>query len=44
MFNKKNISVKKAFRRNCLHCFNSEKVLQEHRKKFLDIDGKQSVN
>ena len=34
MFNKKNIRIKKAFRRNCLHCFNSEKVLQEHWKKF----------
>ena len=43
MFNKTKHKNKKLFCRNCLQCFTSERVLEEHRKICLEINGKQSV-
>ena len=34
---------KKHFCRYCLQCFSNEKVLVEHKKTCLEINGKQSV-
>ena len=34
---------KKNFCRYCLKCFNSEKVLMEHKKVCLNINGKQRL-
>ena len=42
MFNKTKNKNKKHFFRYCLQCFNSEKVLQEH-KVCLKINGKKIV-
>ena len=41
MFNKTKHRTKKHFHRYCLQCFSSEKVLMEHRKICLEINGKQ---
>ena len=44
MCNKRKSRTKKHFCRNCLQCFNSEKVLQKHKENCLKINGKLSVN
>ena len=43
MFNKTKFKGKKYFCRNCLQCFSSEKVLNEHKEDCLVINGKQNV-
>ena len=43
MCNKTKNKNKKHFCRYCLQCLSSEKVLQEHKKICLKINGKQSV-
>ena len=43
MFNKTKNKNKKHFGKYCFHCFSSEKVLEEHKKVCLKINGKQSV-
>ena len=43
MCNKTKNKNKKYFCRYCLQCFSSEKVLEEHQKVCLKINGKQSV-
>ena len=43
MFNKTKNENKKCFCKCCLQCFSSEKVLIEHRKNCLTINGKQGV-
>ena len=43
MFNKTKYKGKKYFCRNCLQCFSSEKILDEHKKDCLVINGKQNV-
>ena len=43
MCNKTKNKNKKHFCRYCLQCFSSEKVLIEHKKVCLKINGKQSV-
>ena len=43
MCNKTNCRNKKRFCRYCLQCFSSEKVLTEHKKVCLKINGKQTV-
>ena len=43
MFNKTKYKGKKYFCKNLLPCFSSEKILSEHRKACLVINGKQSV-
>ena len=40
---KQNIKAKKYFRRNCLQCFSSEKILNEHKKDCFVINGKQNI-
>ena len=37
------IKIKKYFCKCCLQCFSSEKVLIEHKKSCLAINGKQSL-
>ena len=37
------IRIKTHFCKYCLACFSSEKVLQEHKKVCLKINGKQSI-
>ena len=44
MFNKTKNKNKNYFCRCCLQCFNSEKVLREHKDNCLVINGKQNVN
>ena len=41
MFNKNRSKNKKWFCRRCLQCFSSEKVLIEHDKDCLSINGRQ---
>ena len=43
MFNKTKSKDKKYFRKCCLQCFSSEKVLTEHKENGLVINGKQNV-
>ena len=43
MFNKTKHKNKKHFCRYCLQCFSSERVLVEHKKTCLEINGKQTV-
>ena len=43
MFNKTKHKGKKCFCRNCLQCFSSEKILNEHKEDCLVINGKQNV-
>ena len=43
MFNKNKCKNKKWFCKSCLQCFSSEKVLLEHRKDCLRINGGQKV-
>ena len=43
MFNKTKNKNKKYFRRCCLQCFSSEKVLTKHKENCLVIKGKQKV-
>ena len=43
MCNKTNNKNKKHFFKYCLQCFSSEKVLEEHKKVCLKINGKESV-
>ena len=43
MFNKTKFKGKKYFCRNCLQCFSSEKVLNEHKEDCLVINGKKNV-
>ena len=43
MFNKTKYKAKKYFCKCCLQCFDSEKVLSEHKEDCLVINGKQSV-
>ena len=43
MFNKTKYKGKKYFCKNCLQCFNSEKILREHKEDCLAINGKQNV-
>ena len=43
MFNKTKYKGKKYFYKNCLQCFSGEKILSEHKKDCLVINGKQSV-
>ena len=43
MCNKTKNKNKKHFCRYCLECFSSEKVLPEHKKVCLKINGKQSI-
>ena len=43
MFNKTKNKNKKHFCRCCLQCFSSEKVLTEHKKSCVVINGKQNV-
>ena len=43
MFNETKNENKKYFCKCCLQCFNSEKVLIEHKENCLIINGKQSV-
>ena len=43
MFNKTKNKNKKYFYKCCLQCFNSEKVLTEHKENCLIINGKQNV-
>ena len=43
MFNKTKHKGKKYFCKNCLQCFSSEKILNEHKEDFLVINGKQNV-
>ena len=43
MFNKTKYKGKKYFCKNCLHCFSSKKILNEHKEDCLVINGKQSV-
>ena len=43
MLNKTKYENKKNFCRYCLKCFNSEKVLMEHKKVCLNINGKQRL-
>ena len=43
MFNKTKHKGKKYFCRNCLQCFSSEKILNEHKEGCLVINGKQNV-
>ena len=43
MFNKAKNKDKKYFCESCLQCFSSEKILIEHKKDFLVINGKKSL-
>ena len=43
MLNKTKNKDKKYFCRCCLQCFSNQKVLIEHRKGFLVVNGKQNV-
>ena len=43
MFNKTKHKNKKHFRRYCLKCFSSEKVLQEHTDISSERNGKQRI-
>ena len=43
MFNKTKNRSKKHFRKCCLQCFSSKKILVEHKKDCSAINGKQSV-
>ena len=43
MFNKARHKSKKYFCKSCLHCFSSEKVLEDHKKDCLLINGGQNV-
>ena len=43
MFNKTKYNGKKYFCKNCLKCFGSEKILNEHEEDCLIINDKQSV-
>ena len=43
MFNKTKHTGKKYFCINCLQCFSNEKILNEHKKDCLVINGKQNV-
>ena len=43
MFNETKHKGKKYFRRNCLQCFTSEKILNEHKEDGLVINGKTNV-
>ena len=43
MFNKTKNKNKKYFCKSCLQCFSSEKVLNEHKKDCLMINGGQNV-
>ena len=43
MFNKTKNKNKKHFYKSCLQCFSSEKVLEEHGKDCLMINGGQNV-
>ena len=43
MFNKTKHTGKKYFCINCLQCFSNEKILSEHKKDCLVINGKQNV-
>ena len=43
MFNKAKSKNRKYFCKCCLQCFNSERILVEHREICLKINGKQSV-
>ena len=43
IFNKTEHKGKKYFCRNCLQCFSSEKILNEHKEDCLVINGKQNV-
>ena len=43
MFNKTKCKSKKHFCRYCLQCFSRERVLIEHKKICLEINGTQSV-
>ena len=43
IFNKTKHKGRKYFRRNCLQCFSSEKILNERKKDCLVINGKQNV-
>ena len=40
---KQSVEIKKHFCRYCLQCSSSEKVLTEHKKVCLKINGKQTV-
>ena len=42
MFNKAKHKGKKYFCRNCLQCFNSENILNEHKEDGLVLNGKQN--
>ena len=44
MFNKNKCKNKKWFCKSCLQCFSSEKVLKDHGKDYLLINGGQKVN
>ena len=43
MLSKTKNKGKKYFCKNCLQCFNSEKILIDHKEDCLVINGKQSV-
>ena len=43
IFKKTKHKGKKYFYRNCLQCFSSEKILNEHKEDCLVINGKQNV-
>ena len=43
MCNKTKNKNKKYFCKYCLQCFSSEKILVEHKKSFLKINGKQNL-
>ena len=42
MCNKTKCKTKKHFCKYCLHCFSREKVLVEHKKTCLKLNGKQT--
>ena len=44
MSNKTKHKGKKYFCRNCLQCFSSEKISNEHKEDCLVMNGKQNVN
>ena len=43
IFNKTKYKSKKYFCKNCVRCFSSEKILNEHKENCLVINGKQNV-
>ena len=43
MFNQTKNKNKKYFREYCLQCFSSERILVEHKKIYLKLNGKQTV-